>query len=141
MSFSTPYTFTALELLTAAKMNAIQDNISAIWVGTTAGDTDYYTSATAKQRVAIGGAGALQIVSGAAPAWLAIGALGSVLGSSGSAPRWVDGTRYTQINLNSDVALTVADRQGWFLVPPARLNAATCVISQPLNPGGTRNQP
>lgn len=54
MAFSTPYTFTALELLTAAKMNAIQANISAIWVGTTAGDTDYYTSSTAKNRVGIG---------------------------------------------------------------------------------------
>lgn len=54
MAYSTPYTFTALELLTAAKMNAIQANITAIWVGTTAGDMDYYTSATGKNRVAIG---------------------------------------------------------------------------------------
>ena len=53
MAYSTPYTFTALELLTAAKMNAIQANITAIWVGTTAGDMDYYTSATGKNRIAI----------------------------------------------------------------------------------------
>ena len=54
MAYSTPYTFTALELLTAAKMNAIQDNITAIWKGTTAGDTDYYASSSAKNRLAIG---------------------------------------------------------------------------------------
>jgi len=71
MAFSTPYTFTALELLTAAKMNAIQDNISAIWVGTTAGDIDYYTSSSAKNRVGIGAAyQSLRVNAGAtAPAW------------------------------------------------------------------------
>lgn len=71
MAFSAPYTFTALELLTAAKMNAIQANISAIWVGTTAGDVDYYTSSTGKTRLAIGTAYQfLQVNAGAtAPAW------------------------------------------------------------------------
>lgn len=71
MAYSTPYTFTALELLTAAKMNAIQTNISAIWVGTTAGDLGYYTSSTAATRLGIGSAYQfLQVNSGAtAPAW------------------------------------------------------------------------
>jgi len=71
MAFTTPYTFTALETLTAAKMNAIQSNISAIWVGTTAGDTDYYTSSTAKSRLAIGSAYQKLFVNGAgtAPVW------------------------------------------------------------------------
>jgi len=71
MAYSTPYTFTALELLTAAKMNAIQTNISAIWVGTTAGDTDYYTSSSAKSRLGIGSAYQfMQVNSGAtAPEW------------------------------------------------------------------------
>lgn len=69
MAFSTPYTFTALELLTAAKMNAIQTNINAIWVGTTAGDTDYYTSSTTKSRVAIGTAYYTYRSTGSAPSW------------------------------------------------------------------------
>lgn len=71
MAYSTPYTFTALELVTAAKMNAIQTNIAAIWVGTTAGDVDYYTSSTTKTRVGIGTTyKTLKVNSGAtAPEW------------------------------------------------------------------------
>lgn len=100
MAFTTPYTFTALELLTAAKMNAIQANITAIWVGTTAGDMDYYTSATAKNR-------------------LAIGTAGQILLSSGSAPTWQSGERYIPVYLNADIALVTGDYQGWFMIPPA----------------------
>lgn len=98
MAYATPYVFTALELLTAAKMNAIQDNISAIWVGTTAGDMDFYVSASAKSR-------------------LAIGTAGKILMSTGSAPSWQSGERYIPMYLNSDVALTTGDYQGWFPVP------------------------
>lgn len=117
MAYATPYVFTALELLTAAKMNAIQDNISAIWVGTTAGDQDYYVSASAKQRVAIGTAGQI---------WM----------SNGSAPGWVSGERYIPMYLNSDVALTTGDYQGWFPVPSG-LNGwnVTSVLS--MRSGGT----
>lgn len=99
MAYTAPYTFTALELLTAAKMNAIQANITALWVGTTAGDMDYYTSSSAKTR-------------------LAIGTAGKILMSTGSAPSWQTGTRYIPVYLNSDVALTVGDYQGWFMIPP-----------------------
>lgn len=98
MAFTTPYTFTALELLTAAKMNAIQANITAIWVGTTAGDMDYYTSATAKTR-------------------LAIGTAGKILMSTGSAPSWETGTRWIPTQLNSDLALSTGDGQGRFVIP------------------------
>ena len=100
MAYATPYVFTALELLTAAKMNAIQDNISAIFVGTTAGDMDYYLSGSAKSR-------------------LAIGTAGQILMSTGSAPNWVSGERYFFIYLNSDIALTTGDFKGWFMIPPA----------------------
>lgn len=117
MAYATPYVFTALELLTAAKMNAIQDNITALWVGTTAGDQDYYVSATAKQHVAIGTAGQI---------WM----------SNGSAPGWVSGERYIPLYLNSDVALTTGDYQGWFPVPSG-LNGwnVTSVLS--MRSGGT----
>lgn len=99
MSFATPYTFVALELLTAAKMNAIQANISAIWVGTTAGDLDYYTSSSAKTR-------------------LALGTTGYNLNAGASAPRWVDGTRYVEMPVNADAALVTGDGQAYFDVPP-----------------------
>jgi len=100
MSYSSPYVFTALELLTAAKMNAIQNNISAIFVGTTAGDMDYYVSASAKQR-------------------LAIGANGYHLASSGSAPQWVANVRYMSFLINTDVALNSGDDAVRFRIPSA----------------------
>jgi hypothetical protein len=39
--------------------------------------------------------------------------------STGAAPAWVSGERYIPVYLNSDVALTVGDYQGWFMIPPA----------------------
>jgi hypothetical protein len=49
----------------------IRDNGNAIWVGTTAGDMDYYTGATGKSRLGIGTAGQiLKVNAGAtAPEW------------------------------------------------------------------------
>ena len=99
MAYTAPYTFTALELLTAAKMNAIQANITALWVGTTAGDDDYYTSSSAKARRAIGTNGQISMV-------------------AGGVKTWQSGTRYIPVYLNSDVALTTGDYQGWFMIPP-----------------------
>lgn len=78
----------------------MRDNFTAIWVGTTAGDLNYYTSATAKAR-------------------LAIGTAGQILMSTGSVPSWVTGERYIPIYLNADVPLVVGDYQGWFMIPPA----------------------
>jgi len=55
---------------TASQHNTyIRDNFAAVWVGTTAGDTDYYTSATAKTRLAIGTANQIMRSTGSAPAW------------------------------------------------------------------------
>lgn len=98
MAYSAPYTFTALELLTAAKMNAIQTNITALWVGTTAGDMEYYVSSSAKQR-------------------LAIGASGSYLDSTGSAIQWTKFYRSMTVMLNADVALTIGDDAYRWRVP------------------------
>ena len=101
MSFNNGFTAVTGATYTAAQYNTyVRDNFTAIWVGTTAGDLDYYTSSTAKTR-------------------LAIGTAGQILMSSGTAPTWVSGERYIPVYLNSDVALTVGDYQGWFMVPPA----------------------
>lgn len=77
----------------------LRDNVAAIWVGTTAGDMDYYTSASVKAR-------------------LGIGTAGQILMSTGAAPSWQSGERYTEIGINADVALAVGDYQGSFMVPP-----------------------
>jgi hypothetical protein len=55
MAFTTPRTWTIGEFVTKSIMDAhVRDNLNAIWVGTTVGDLDYYTSATAKARLAKG---------------------------------------------------------------------------------------
>jgi hypothetical protein len=55
MAFSNPRTWIDSELVTAALLNAhLKDQLNAIWVGTTAGDIDYYTAANAKARLPIG---------------------------------------------------------------------------------------
>ena len=46
-----------IDVITAANdWNIVVANFAAVWVGTSAGDMDYYTSATAKTRLAIGAA-------------------------------------------------------------------------------------
>lgn len=101
MAFNNGFTAVTGATYTAAQYNTyVRDNFTAIWVGTTAGDLNYYTSATAKAR-------------------LAIGTAGQILMSNGSAPTWVTGERYTSIYINSDVALVTGDFQGWYMVPPA----------------------
>jgi hypothetical protein len=78
------------ELVTVSMMNQqIRDNGNAIWVGTTAGDMDYYTGATGKARIPIGTAGqVLTVNAGAtAPEW-GISSGGVVKRQGGSATVW-----------------------------------------------------
>ena len=101
MAYNNSFTAVTGATYTAAQYNTyVRDNFTAIWVGTTAGDLNYYSSSSAKAR-------------------LAIGTAGQVLMSSGSAPTWVSGERYLFIYLNSDIALTTGDFKGWFMIPPA----------------------
>jgi hypothetical protein len=72
MSLTTFRSWIYGELVTVSMMNQqIRDNGNAIWVGTTAGDMDYYTGATGKARLPIGTAGQiLKVNAGAtAPEW------------------------------------------------------------------------
>jgi hypothetical protein len=49
--------------------SSVDTTVKALSPGTTAGDVDYYTSSTAKARVAIGTTGQVLTVSGGVPAW------------------------------------------------------------------------
>lgn len=64
--------YTTNQIITAAHGNTYwRDNEIAHWVGTTEGDVDYYSSATAKSRLAIGtaGQGLLTNAGATAPEW------------------------------------------------------------------------
>jgi hypothetical protein len=101
MAFNNGFTAVTGATYTASQYNTyVRDNFTAIWVGTTAGDLDYYSSSSAKAR-------------------LAIGTAGQILMSTGSVPSWQSGERYIAVYLNSDVALVTGDYQGWFMIPPA----------------------
>ena len=73
MAFSTVPTVATSDSWTASQHNTyIKDNFAAVWVGTTAGDIDYYTSSTAKTRLAIGTNYQLLRSTGSAPAWVSL---------------------------------------------------------------------
>ena len=89
MSFDNSYTAVTGATYQASDYNThTKGNFTAVWVGTTAGDIDYYTSATAKNRLAIGAAGGILTSSGSAPQWTALGAADTFLRSTGSALGW-----------------------------------------------------
>jgi hypothetical protein len=70
MAFSAPFTAVSGAVFTAAQWNTSgRDNINALWPGTTAGDVDYYSSATAKTRIPIGIAGTWLGSDASTPAW------------------------------------------------------------------------
>ena len=84
------------EMVTAAMLNEqIRDNGNEIWKGTTAGDIDFYISATEKARLGIGSSNQLLTVSSGSPIWKDIHPLYRRQG--GHATEWsVDGsTNYT----------------------------------------------
>jgi hypothetical protein len=53
----------------ATDWNVIVSNFAALWTGTTAGDTEYYTGAADKTRLPIGGTMTFMRSTGSAPAW------------------------------------------------------------------------
>ena len=81
MAFDNSYTAVTGATYAAADYNTYtKGNFTAVWVGTTAGDIDYYSSATAKTRLPKGTAKqALMMNSGAtAPEWNNIFPVGSI---------------------------------------------------------------
>ena len=70
MAYTSPSTLTTGTLITASIWNtSITDNWAASWVGTNAGDMDYYTAATTKSKLSIGTAGYGLLSTGTAPVW------------------------------------------------------------------------
>ena len=85
MAFDNSYTAVTGATYTASDYNTYtKGNFSAVWVGTTAGDLDYYTSATAKSRLALTAGGVL-VAGASAPQWEA-GSAFQLLMSNGSSP-------------------------------------------------------
>jgi len=85
MAFDNSYTAVTGATYTASDYNTYtKGNFSAVWVGTTAGDLDYYTSATAKSRLALTAGGVL-VAGASAPLW-ETGSLYQFLMSNGSSP-------------------------------------------------------
>ncbi len=85
MAFDNSYTAVTGATYTASDYNTYtKGNFSAVWVGTTAGDLDYYTSSTAKSRLALTAGGVL-VAGSSAPQWEA-GSAFQVLMSNGSSP-------------------------------------------------------
>lgn len=73
MAYSIVPTVSTSDSWTASQHNTyIKDNFAAVWVGTTAGDMDYYTAATTKSRLAIGTSYQLLRSTGSAPAWTSL---------------------------------------------------------------------
>lgn len=118
--FTTPKTWSVNELVTAAMFNThMRDNQLAIWVGTTAGDMEYYVNSVRKARIAIGTNGQiLQVVSGV--------------------PTWVEGSRYWATQLNdASVALAVGDDAARFRIPPALNGWKVTYVAASRKSGGT----
>jgi hypothetical protein len=93
-------TWVAGELVDAATFNSeLKSKFEAIWKGVTAGDTDYYSSDSAKTRLPIGTAGQILKVnaSGNAPEW------GGLIGASVSKSQ----------TFNADSASVTFDTEKW----------------------------
>ena len=88
MSFDNSYTAVTGSTYQASDYNTgTKGNFTAVWVGTTAGDMDYYTSATAKNRLAKV-TGGLLYCGASAPAWLA-NVAGGLLYGGASTPAYL----------------------------------------------------
>lgn len=99
MSFNTVPTVANGDSWSAAQHNTyLRDNFAAVWVGTTAGDVDYYVNATSKARVGIG-------------------TNGYIFQSNGSVPSWQPDYRVVNYLLNGNVALQLGDNAARWRVP------------------------
>lgn len=118
MAFDNSFTAVTGATYTAAQYNTYtRDNLTAIWVYTTAGDIAYATGATTLTR-------------------LGIGTSGYILESNGSAPVWSQNIRYISVLLNASVALVAGDDAARFRIP-AGLNGWNIVSVAASRKSGT----
>ena len=98
MAYSAVILVATGDLWTAANNNVyLKDNMAAAWVGTAAGDTDYYTAATTKTRLAIGTAGELQRMNAAETVHEWGGLLNALI--SDATPRAINDATHTEVTL------------------------------------------
>jgi hypothetical protein len=129
MAWTTPYTFIALQALTAAQLNAVQANITTLFPYTSAGDLAYASSSTVLSRLEKGTAGqVLKMNSGAtAPEW----GEGNIFRGAHvkrDANQSINNTTYTVVTFDGEVfdtdsmyapgspTILTAQRTGYFLI-------------------------
>lgn len=125
MAFNNSFTAVTGATYTAAQYNTYtRDNMTAIWVYTTAGDLAYASSSTTLSRLGIGSSGSLLRSTGSAPAWLAAGTNYQFLQMASGAPAW-GGVHFASVyhnttqSIGSGFATAIvfnseySDSQGW----------------------------
>lgn len=97
MAFKTPKSWVTGDIVTAPQLNEeIRDQLNSIWVGQQAGDLEYYTSGSTKQRIPVGTNGYILKVVNGVPAWTSTSMIGCRIST----------TSYQNINANTETAVT-----------------------------------
>lgn len=126
-------TFVAGQLLTAAVMEVLSDNLDALWAFTTAGDTIYATAGDELARLAIGADQKVLISDGSAPTWSTLAAQ-FMLSARGGTPSGTNGCSYAaqaelstnKINLfGAGFDDTSQEYMEWTAVMPADYDGGT----------------
>jgi hypothetical protein len=117
MAFTSVPTVATGDVWSAANHNQyIKDNFAALWVGSAAGDIDYYSSATAKTRLAKPSVDSvLKNTSAGVPSWKAVLELLSVASrQGGSATDWntAGTTTYTPTNQKVEIGVNTVVMSG-----------------------------
>lgn len=118
MAYTAGFTAVTGATFTAAQYNTnVRDNFSAVWVGTTAGDMDYYAGATSKNRLAIGAARKTMRVAAAgnAPEWRGTPITAVLYGAGGTLANGA----YTSISFDTE---TIDTDALWAIGDPTKLN-------------------
>ena len=105
-AYVTPYTFVPLEVLTAAKLNAMQDNLRSLKVWAAAGDLLYAYDADQLERLAIGANGQVLTVSAGLPSWAALPVINNRQGGSALAWDTPGATGYSPGNVRIQLGAT-----------------------------------
>ena len=119
MAFKTPRNWTTGEIVTAPQLNEeISNQLLSIWVGQQAGDLDFYTSGSTKQRIPIGTNGYILKVVGGVPTWSPSSMIGCrVSGVTQSIPKFSLTAVGSYTTEDYDTNDFHASNYGYFTVP------------------------